>query len=196
MIEVIVKHSAAIRLLSIIFGGFPMKNVKKLVTAGVCLALCLLLPFLTGQIPSIGNMLLPMHLPVLICGFLCGPVYGLAVGFIAPLLRNLIFGMPPVIPIGLAMAFELAAYGLLTGLLHQLLPKKTVHLYTSLVGAMLGGRVVWGIAAFLIHSALGNAFTWQMFAAGAFLNAVPGILIQLILIPPVILGLKKAGLDN
>ena len=81
-----------------------MKNVKKLVMTGVCLALCLVLPFFTGQIQAIGNKLLPMHLPVLLCGFLCGPIYGLAVGFVAPLLRNLLFGMPPLMPTGLAMA--------------------------------------------------------------------------------------------
>lgn len=171
-----------------------MRNTRKLITSGVCLALCLVLPFLTGQIQSIGNKLLPMHLPVLLCGFLCGPVYGLCVGFIAPLLRNLLFHMPPVMPTGLSMAFELAAYGALTGLLYRHLPKKTLHLYTSLIGAMLGGRIVWGIAAFACNHLLGNPFTLQIFLAGAFLNAVPGILCQLILIPPILFALKKAGL--
>lgn len=171
-----------------------MKNVKKLVTAGVCLALCLLLPFLTGQLQALGNKLLPMHLPVLLCGFVCGPVYGLAVGFIAPLLRNLLFGMPPLIPTGLAMAFELAAYGLFAGLLYRLLPRKPLHLYTSLIGAMLSGRIVWGVVSFLLNLILGNPFTLQLFLAGAFLNAVPGILCQLVLIPPIVIALKKAGL--
>ena len=171
-----------------------MKNVTRLVTAGVCLALCLILPFLTGQIPAVGNMMLPMHLPVLLCGFLCGPIYGLGVGFLAPLLRNLLFGMPPLMPTGAAMASELAAYGAFSGLFYGLLPKKSIHLYTSLIGAMLGGRIVWGIVSFVLYRLLGNPFTVQIFLAGAFFNAVPGILCQLILIPPVVLALQKAGL--
>lgn len=176
--------------------NFQMKNTKKLVISGVCLALCLLLPFLTGQIPKIGNLLLPMHLPVLICGFIAGPVYGLLVGLIAPILRSLLFGMPPLMPTAAAMAFELAAYGFLTGLLYQKLPKKPAYAYVSLIGAMLGGRIVWGVAAFLLNSALGNPFTLAIFMAGAFTNAVPGIILQLVIIPPIVLALKKAGLTE
>lgn len=171
-----------------------MRNTKKLITAGVCLALCLVLPFLTGQIQAIGNKLLPMHLPVLLCGFLCGPFYGLLVGFVAPLLRNLLFHMPPLMPVGLAMAFELAAYGLLTGLLARRLPRKPIHLYGTLLCAMVGGRLVWGVVSFLLYQLLGNPFTLQIFLAGAFFNAVPGILCQLILIPPILLALQKARL--
>lgn len=170
-----------------------MKRITRLVTSGVCLALCLILPFLTGQIPAVGNLLLPMHLPVLLCGFLCGPVYGLGVGFVAPLLRNLLFGMPPLMPTGVAMAFELAAYGAFSGLFYGLLPRKAVHVYTSLIGAMLCGRAVWGAVSFLLYGLLGNPFTPQIFLAGAFLNALPGILCQLILIPPAVLALQKAG---
>ena len=104
-------------------------NLKKLVLAGVFLALCLLLPFVTGQIPQIGAALSPMHIPVLLCGFVCGWPYGLVVGFVAPLLRFMLFGMPPIFPTGIAMAFELAAYGALTGILYRLLPKKTPYIY-------------------------------------------------------------------
>ena len=171
-----------------------MNNIKKLATAGVCLALCLVLPFITGQIQAIGNMLLPMHLPVLLCGFTAGPLYGLAVGFIAPILRNLLFGMPPLMPTGLAMAFELASYGVLCGIFYQKLPRKTINIYVSLIGAMIGGRIIWGIVAFSLNTILGNAFTLPMFFASAFANAVPGIIIQLILIPPVVLALKKSKL--
>ena len=169
-----------------------MKNVRPLVFAGVCLALCLLLPFLTGQIPSIGSSLLPMHLPVLLCGFVCGPFYGLIVGFISPLLRFVLFGMPPLMPTGLAMAFELAAYGLFAGLLIKAFPRKNIHLYSSLLSAMLLGRIVWGIAAYIINHAIGNSFTWQLFFAGAFVNAVPGIIFQLLVIPPLLYALQKA----
>lgn len=170
-----------------------MKKVNKLVLAGVCLALCLLLPFLTGQIPTVGSALLPMHLPVLLCGFISGPVYGLIVGLIAPLLRFFLFGMPPLMPTGLAMTFELASYGLFAGLLFKCLPQKTIHLYTSLISTMILGRIIWGIAAFIINTALGNPFTLEIFMASAFLNAIPGIIFQLAVIPPIIYASKKAG---
>ena len=100
------------------------KGTRSLVYAAVCLALALVLPFLTGQIPQIGQMLSPMHIPVFLCGFLCGWQWGLLVGFVAPILRSLLFGMPAIFPNACAMAFELATYGLLTGLLYDLLPRK------------------------------------------------------------------------
>ena len=170
------------------------KNVLKLTYSGVCLALCLVLPFLTGQIPQIGSKLLPMHIPVLLCGFLCGPVWGLAVGAIAPILRSLLFGMPPLFPTATAMAFELAAYGLLAGLFYKLLPKKTPYLYVALILAMLGGRLVWGLAMTVLMSVAGKGLTLAAFWAGAFANAWPGIVLQLVLIPPVVAALKKAKL--
>lgn len=173
-----------------------MKNTKKLVTSGVCLALALILPMITGQIPSIGNLLLPMHLPVLVCGFVAGPFYGLLTGLIAPILRSLLFGMPPLMPTAVAMAFELAAYGFLTGLLYRKLPAKPVYAYVSLIGAMLGGRAVWGVVAFVLNSLLGNPFTLAIFMASAFTNAIPGILLQIIIIPPIVIALKKAGLTE
>lgn len=173
-----------------------MKNTKNLVTSGICLALCLLLPMLTGHIPTIGNMLLPMHLPVLICGFVAGPFWGLLVGLIAPILRSLLFGMPPMMPTAIAMTFELAAYGFLTGHLSRRLAAGPVYTYLSLIGAMLGGRIVWGIAAFILYSILGTAFTLQMFFASAFTTAILGIVIQLVIIPPIVSALKKAGLSD
>ena len=163
-------------------------RLRRLVYSALFLALALLLPFLT----QIGSALSPMHIPVLLCGFVCGWPWGLAVGFIAPLLRHLLFGMPPILT-AIAMAFELAAYGAFSGLFYGLLPRKAVHVYTSLIGAMLCGRAVWGAVSFLLYGLLGNPFTPQIFLAGAFLNAVPGILCQLILIPPAVLALQKAG---
>ena len=169
------------------------KNVLKLTYAGLCLALCMVLPLLTGQIPQIGSKLLPMHIPVLLCGFLCGPVWGLGVGLVAPILRSLLFGMPPLFPTATAMAFELAAYGLLSGLFYRLLPKKTSSLYVALILAMLGGRIVWGLVKWFVLGLQGNAFTWKMFLAGAVLDAVPGIILHIVLIPAVVLALEKAG---
>lgn len=168
--------------------------LRNLTFSAVCLALCLVLPFLTGQVPEIGSMLCPMHIPVLLAGFLCGPWWGLLVGAIAPVLRFCLFGMPPLFPTGLAMCFELAVYGLVSGLLYFRLPKKTGTLYGALVAAMILGRIVWGVVMVLISGAGGSTFTWSAFLAGAFFNAVPGIILQLLLIPAVVLALRKAGL--
>lgn len=170
------------------------KQLIKLCISSLCLALCLLLPFVTGQIPKVGNMLCPMHIPVLLCGFLCGAPYGLAIGAVAPLLRNLIFGMPQMIPAGLSMSFELAAYGLLVAFCYRSFPKKKRYLYVSLLLAMLGGRLVWGIVRFVIGQVTGLPFTLALFISGGFTTAIPGIVLQLVLIPPVVITLKKARL--
>ena len=165
--------------------------LRHLVYAAVCLALCMLLPFLTGQIPQIGSALSPMHIPVLLAGFLCGPWWAMAVGFAAPMLRHVWMGMPPLIT-AIAMSFELAGYGLFSGLLYRLLPKKTVNIYVSLIGAMILGRIIWGIAMVVISGVTGSAFTWSAFMAGALLNAIPGIILHIVLIPILVMALKRA----
>ena len=170
-------------------------QIRKLTYAALFLALALVLPFLTGQIPQIGSALSPMHIPVLLCGFLVGWPWGLAVGFIAPLLRSVIFGMPVMVPGAVAMAFELAVYGLVSGILYRLLPKKKWSIYVTLIVAMLAGRVIWGIARLIIASLSGNSFTWALFLAGAFTNAVPGIILHIVLIPVIVMGLEHAGLS-
>ncbi len=176
-------------------GTYMNRNTtKNLSLAGMFLAIGLLLPFLTGQIPQIGNMLLPMHLPVLLCGLICGWKYGLAVGFILPLLRYALFGMPPIMPTGLAMAFELATYGLVVGLLYSRSKWQcVVALYKCIITAMILGRVVWGVAQVLLLGIGGEVFSFQMFIAGAFVNAIPGIIIQLVLIPVIMVALDKTG---
>ena len=170
-----------------------MKRSKlfKLVLSGLFLALSYLMPFLTGQIPEFGAMLCPMHIPVLLCGFFCGWHYGLAVGFIAPIFRALTLGMPPFFPTAICMAFELAIYGLVAGLLHKLFPKKKPFIYCSLIIAMLVGRVVWGIMMFIFVGIKGGAFTFSAFLADAFVNAWPGIVVQVVLIPPVVMALES-----
>ena len=170
------------------------QSTRKLVFAALFLALGLVLPFLTAQIPQVGSMLLPMHLPVLLCGFVCGWPYGLLVGAVTPLLRSMLFSMPPLYPTAVAMAFELAAYGLLAGLFYKLLPKKPVYVYVSLILAMLGGRVVWGLVQMILMSLVAQPFTWQIFMAGAFGNALPGIAVQLVLIPVIVRALRSARL--
>jgi thiamine transporter ThiT len=170
------------------------KHLRNLVFAALCLALCMVLPLLTGQIPQFGQMLLPMHIPVLLCGFLCGWPWGLAVGAIAPIMRSLIFETPPLYPTALAMTFELAAYGAVSGLLYRLLPKKPWRIYAALLGAMAAGRVVWAVASLIIYGIQGDAFTLKMFLGGAFLQAWPGIIVQIVLIPPIVYALGKAKL--
>lgn len=167
-------------------------NVQMLVCSAICLALCLVLPFLTGQIQQIGNALCPMHIPVLLCGFLCGPVYAAAVGAIAPLLRFALFGMPPIFPIGAAMCFELAAYGAISGLLYRRLPRRRSSIYVALIAAMLGGRVLWGIVRVIFSGVTGSAFTWKAFMTGAFLTAIPGIIVHIALIPVIVMALERA----
>ena len=168
--------------------------IKDIVMAAMLLAVGIVLPFFTGQIPQIGSMLLPMPLPVLVCGLICGWQYGGIVGFVLPLLRYVLFGMPPM-PNGLAMAFELAAYGAISGFLYNRSRWQCiVSLYRSLIIAMIGGRVIWGIVRVVMLGMTGNAFTWQMFMAGAFLNAVPGIILQLVFIPALMVALNKTGL--
>ncbi len=177
------------------------KLILRISLSGMFLALAMVLPLLTGQIPEIGQKLSPMHIPVLICGFICGWPYGLAVGFFAPLLRFLIFGMPPIYPGGLAMAFEMAVYGLLTGILYVVFVKRNVNnifaIYVTLIVSMLVGRMVWGVARYLIAVLDGTmVFTFKMFMAGAFINAWPGIILHIILIPAILLALDKANLLN
>lgn len=158
-------------------------SLMKMILAAVFLALAYVMPFMTGQIPEIGSKLCPLHIPVLLCGFICGWPWGLAVGFIAPVLRSVTLGMPPFFPTAVCMAFELAAYGAVSGLMHKFLPKKKPFVYCSLLIAMLVGRIVWGIAMFTFLGITGGNFTFSIFIAGAFTNAIPGILVQIVLIP-------------
>ena len=166
-------------------------NLVKLTLSALFLALAYVLPFLTGQIPEIGAMLCPLHIPVLLCGFICGPAWGAAIGFIAPLLRSLTLGMPPLFPTAICMAFELAVYGLMSGLLYKFLPKKKPYLYVSLLAAMLAGRIVWGAAMYICLAASGGSFTLAAFIAGAFTNAIPGIVVQIVLVPILVMVIDK-----
>lgn len=164
---------------------------KTLTLSGMFLALALVMPFLTGQIPQIGSMLCPMHLPVLLCGFFCGGTMGFLVGLIAPVLRSFLFGMPPMFPVAICMAFELAAYGLVSGVLYRLLPGKKRAVYGALLIAMILGRIVWGIAMMVCISSSGGQFGMEAFLAGAVTTALPGIVLQLVLIPVVVLAMEK-----
>lgn len=172
-----------------------MKNRNKLlkmIFAALFLALAYVMPFLTGQIPEVGSMLCPMHLPALLCGFICGPLWGGVVGFIAPLFRSMITGgFPPMFPTAVCMAFELAAYGAVAGLMHTVLPRKKPYIYVSLLTAMIIGRLVWGAAMFVCVGMGGGMFTLSAFMAGAVLNAIPGIIVQIVLVPILVMLLDN-----
>ena len=169
-------------------------RLRKLTYSALYMAIALILPFVTGQIPEIGAMLCPMHIPALLCGFMCGWPWGLAVGFISPLLRSVMFGMPAMFPAAIAMEFELAVYGGMAGLLYSRLPRKKWMIYAALLISMIAGRVVWGAVQALLAGLSGNSFTWTLFLTGAVINAIPGIIMQLALIPVLVVTMDKAGL--
>lgn len=172
-------------------------KLLNLVLSAMFLALALVLPFLTGQIKEIGNMLLPMHIPVMLCGLVCGWQYGITIGFIAPLMRSALFGMPVMFPSAVSMAFELATYGLVIGLIFA---KSKWHciksLYKSLLASMLCGRIVWCVVQTILLSIQGSAITVKMLFTASVVNAIPGIILQLVLIPSAMLLLKKTHLRH
>lgn len=171
-------------------------SIFHMILSALFLAMAYVLPFFTGQIPQIGAMLCPMHIPVLLCGFVCGWPWGLTVGLIAPLFRSVTLGMPPLFPTALCMAFELATYGAVAGWMRKILPKKkgwvsVVALYASLLVAMLGGRLVWGAAMYVCLGMQGGSFGFSAFLAGAVTNALPGIMVQLVLVPALVMVLEQ-----
>ena len=176
-------------------GARASLQARRLTYTALYLALAMVLPFVTGQIPQIGRMLSPMHIPVLLCGFMCGWPWGMAVGFIAPPLRSVLFGMPAIFPDAVCMAFEMAVYGCVSGWLRQRLPRTKPMIYVVLLIAMAAGRVVWGVASLVLLGLTGNAFTWKLFIDGAILNAIPGIILHCALIPVLVMAMEQAGLS-
>ena len=165
--------------------------IRRLVTAALCVALAVVLPQTLHAIPNAGSVLLPMHIPVLLCGLVCGWPYGLACGLLAPVMSHFITGMPGAAYLP-AMICELAAYGLISGLTAQFIHtgKRTVDIYIQLISAMLLGRVVYGLVNALIFKA--GAYSMEIFITAAFVTALPGIVIQLVFLPAIVLLLEKA----
>ena len=95
-------------------------------------------------------------------------------------------------PKAFCMAFELATYGFIAGFLYNKLPKKKINVYVSLISAMVIGRLVWGVVMFGCMGFDISKFGLSAFLAGAVLNAIPGIIIQIIFIPIVVIALEKA----
>ena len=160
---------------------------RGIVLAALFLALAFVLPMITGHVPQVG-----MHFPILLCGFVLGGPWGLAVGFVAPLLRSVLFGMPPMFPVAISMAFELATYGFVSGVVYRRVQHTLPMMFATLFSAMVAGRLVWGAVRFILAGLTGSSFPFSAFLSGALLTAVPGILAQLILIPLIVNALTKA----
>lgn len=165
--------------------------VKKLVYTAICAALCVVLPMALHAVPNAGTVLLPMHIPVLLCGIMCGWPYGLVCGILGPILSSFT-GMPPAAMVP-AMALECAAYGCVGGLMMRFVHTKSTvaDLYISLLTAMLIGRVIYGFAKSWIFSPGTAPFAW---VTTSLVAGIPGIAIQLVLIPILVLALMRAKL--
>ena len=164
-----------------------INSIKKITISAMFLVIGVVLPFLTGQIKEIGDTLLPMHLPVMLCGLICSFKYGLAVGLILPFIRAVTVGMPPIYPNAIWMSLELATYGFVVGFLYFTFNKKQMWwLYCCLLTAMISGRIVWGISKTILLGISGKEFTIQAFIAGGIVDSLPGIVLQLVLIPAII----------
>ena len=170
-----------------------MFNVKKMVITALFIAIGIVLPIAFHTIPNAGRIFLPMHIPILLCGILIGLPYGLICGIITPILSSIFTGMPPaaILP---AMTLELAVYGTVSSLLMHYVPVKNMYakIYTSLIGAMLIGRVFFGIVNALIFAA--GDYSVQIWLTGAFITALPGIIIQIVIIPVIVIALQKSKL--
>ena len=167
-----------------------MTAVKRMTLGAVCVALCVVLPIAFHSIPDAGSVILPMHIPVLVCGLICSWPYGLICGLMGPLLSSIITGMPPaaILP---AMMVECAVYGAVSGLVlkHTHTGRTYADLYIALITAMLTGRIVSGLAKALIFSPGLAISAW---VASSFVTALPGIVLQLVLLPSVVYSLMKA----
>lgn len=170
------------------------KSIFKMIVSAICLSLVYVLPFATGQIPEIGSKLCPMHIPVLLCGFICGWHWGLGLGFIAPLTRSILFGVPILFPQAVCMALELATYGAVCGIMNKTLPQKKKYIYCSLIVSMILGRIVWGISMAISTGIANIDFGFSAFIAGAVTNALPGIIIQLLIVPLLVMALNSLNI--
>lgn len=172
-----------------------MNNTRKYVLTAMLVAIGVVLPQAFHAIPNAGSIFLPMHIPVLLSGFAVGPVFGLICGILTPALSHLIFGMPPA-PVLPSMLFELALYGLMSGLFTKLIKVKPLmaKIYCVLILSMLCGRIGYGLLNALVLKA--GSYSLQAWIAAAFTTALPGIIIQLIVIPVLVTALVRAKLIN
>ncbi len=168
-----------------------MKNTKRLTMTAMMMALGLVLPPVIRMIPNGGVLFSPMHISPILTGLVIGPIEGIIVGILCPLLNHVLYGMPQGTTL-IGMCFELPVYGLVSGLLIQGLKNQNdkIKVYCALVCAMLCGRIVGGIVQSIV---LGSTYTLQVWIASYFISTFPAIIIHLILLPVVYFALKKAG---
>ncbi len=168
---------------------------KNLILTAMFLAMGFVLPMLTGQIPQIGSMLLPMHIPVFLCALVCGPSWGIPMAFVLPLFRSLIFSRPNMYPEAISIAFEMASYALVAGILYQRSRWKCMRaLIRSILSAMLVGRIVRCAVQLSLLGMAGMKFSFSGFFVGVIVTGIPGMLLQLVLIPAVMLMLHRTKL--
>lgn len=169
-------------------------STKDLVLCAFFIALGIVLPFLTAQLQAVGQMLLPMHLPVFLCGLICGWQYGLICGIVTPILRSALFSMPPMVPTAVAMSCELAVYGGLSGYLFGRLRSSSIlSVYEAMIPAMILGRIVSGLVNLAILTSSGGSYSWPVFLSANFTSGIPGIILQLVLIPMIVGALCQMG---
>lgn len=165
---------------------------RKLCFTAMCFALCMTLPFLTGNLAEFGKLLCPMHLPVLLCGAACGAVWGGALGLVAPIIRSLAVGAPVLFPMAISMSVELFFYGFVMGIFVKIFKKNTLNVYISLLISMICGRIAGGaFKVLLLTFGAISDYGWQIFFTGYFVETLPGAVLQLIVIPPAIYAIRK-----
>lgn len=179
----------------IFFGGMIMKkgfSTRDLILAGVLLALGIVIPMIFHTVGIMGTVFLPMHIPVLIGGLLISPVLALLLGIITPLLNSVLTGMPPMFPMAAIMMFELGVYGLAASLATRNLKLSTMP---SLIISMIVGRLAAGVTVFVLSSYFGVQMDAIMFVKGGIITGLPGMAIQLILIPSLVYALNKVNIN-
>ncbi|MGH4051492.1 MAG: ECF transporter S component [Clostridium sp.] len=168
-------------------------KTNEMIKASFFIALGLVIPIMFHHLNMGGQIFLPMHIPVLLCGCILGKKYGAIIGFMTPLLNSMLTGMPPIYPTALSMALELATYGFISGYFYK---SKNVNIILSLLIAMLLGRFVSGTANFLLLSMTGKPYAFKMFITASFVTPILGIILQLIFIPTIVKSLDKIQTRN
>ncbi|MCL1862694.1 MAG: ECF transporter S component [Defluviitaleaceae bacterium] len=172
-----------------------MSNLKRLIVTAMLIALCVVLPMAFHSIPRAGSIILPMHIPVLLAGLICGWKFGLLAGVLGPFLSASLTGMPPLGGVAELMMIELGIYGLVSGVVMHFIHTRraSFDLYISLIAAMLVGRVVAGIGqyAYFFSGMEGESYTWALWTASYFVTSLPGIVIQLAFVPSVVMALER-----
>lgn len=171
-----------------------MSKTKRLTLTAMFLALGFILPLFTGQIPQIGSMLLPMHIPVFLCALICGYQYGVPMAFILPLIRSVLFARPNMYPEAISIAFEMAVYAFVSDFLYKHLKQKNlISLYASILIAMVAGRAVRAVIQLSLLRIKDIPYSFGMFFSGVVVTGIPGIVLQLIIVPIIINLIEKKG---